>query len=128
MRHASLLAIPLAVIGFQAAVSQTPTVVNVQLSNFKFTPRTIILDRGQPYILRLYNATSGGHNFTARQFFAAVTIDPEDRRWVTEGEVEVPPDQMRTIHLTAPAAGHYKLKCTHSFHKILGMSGEIAVR
>ena len=30
----------------------------------------------------------------------------------SEGEVEVPPGQVREIHLTAPAAGSYKLKCT----------------
>lgn len=111
-----------------AVAAEGQTVVNVQLSNFKFAPRTIILDHGRSYLLRLRNVADGGHDFTAREFFAAAAIAPGDRRWVTEGEVEVPPGQVRDIRLTAPAAGRYKLKCTHSMHKFFGMSGTIVVR
>ena len=128
MRYASLLAIPL--VAFSAPTTpQSATPINVQLSNFKFTPTTIVLDRGRPYALRLYNASGGGHDFTAREFFAAASIAPSDRRWLSGGEVEVPPGQLREIRLTAPAAGaRYKVKCTHRFHKLLGMSGTIIVR
>lgn len=128
MRYAFWLAAPLAALGAQPATPQAPPAVNVQLSNFRFTPKTIVLDHGRPYALRLYNASSGGHDFTARQFFGAASIAPADRRWVTEGEVEVPPGQLREIRLTAPAPGRYKVKCTHTFHKTLGMSGTIIVR
>ena len=128
MRYAFLLAVPIAVVGAQPATPQAPAVVNVQLSNFKFTPRNIVLDHGRPYVLRLFNASSGGHDFAAPAFFAASSIAPSDRRWEAEGEVEVPPGQVREIRLTAPAAGRYKLKCTHTFHKTLGMSGRIIVR
>ena len=128
MRYAFLLAVPIALLGTQSAAPQAPAAVNVQLSNFKFTPRTIILDHGRPYVLRLYNASGGGHDFTAREFFAAASIAPSDRRWVREGEVEVPPGQLRAIRLTAPAPGRYNVKCTHRFHKLLGMGGTILVR
>lgn len=128
MRYAFLLALSLAALGAQPAAAQPAPVVNVQLSNFKFTPKTIVLDHGRAYVLRLYNAASGGHDFTAREFFDAANIAQSDRRWVAEGEVEVPPGQVREIRLTAPAAGRYKLKCTHAFHKTLGMSGTIIVR
>jgi uncharacterized cupredoxin-like copper-binding protein len=128
MRYAFLFAAPLALLGAQDAAPQAAQTVNVQLSNFKFTPRTIILDHGRPYALRLYNASSGGHDFTAPAFFAAAAIVPGDRRWVRGGEVEVPPGQLREIRLTAPAPGRYKLKCTHQFHKFFGMSGTIIVR
>ena len=128
MRYAFLVAMPIAVLGAQPATPQASTVVNVQLSNFKFTPPTIVLDHGRPYVLRLYNASSGGHDFAAPSFFAASSIAPADRRWVTEGEVDVPPGQVREIRLTAPTAGRYKLKCTHTFHKMLGMGGKIIVR
>jgi uncharacterized cupredoxin-like copper-binding protein len=100
----------------------------VQLSNFKFTPRTLVLDHGRAYVLRLSNASNGGHDFSAPAFFAAAAIAPNDRRWVVDGEVEVPPGQTREIRLTAPAAGRYKLRCTHTFHKAFGMSGTITVR
>jgi uncharacterized cupredoxin-like copper-binding protein len=129
MRNAALLSVSLTLFGAQPAVSQEPTVVNVQLANFNFTPKTIVLDRGHSYVLRLANIADGGHDFTAREFFAASAIAAEDRHLVTEGEVEVPPGQVREIHLTAPgAASNYHLKCSHSFHKLFGMSGSIVVR
>ncbi len=129
MRHAALYVLPLVLVGAQPAASQVPTTVNVQLANFSFTPKSIVLDHGHSYLLRLTNVADGGHDFTAPEFFATSAIAAEDRRLVTEGEVEVPPGQVREIHLTAPgAAGNYHLKCSHSFHKMFGMSGSIVVR
>jgi len=127
MRHPMLIGLILAAVA-PPATAQAPTVFNVQLSNFKFTPHDIVLDHGRPYVLRLSNAADGGHDFTAHEFFAAAAIAPDDRRLVTEGEVEVPAGQVREIHLTAPAPGSYRLKCSHSFHKMFGMSGTIVVR
>jgi plastocyanin len=41
----------------------------------------------------------------------------------------VHPGMTHEIRLTAPAtAGRYKVKCTHRFHKLLGMGGTIIVR
>ena len=59
------------VVAASAATAQSPAVVEVRLVNFKFTPRTIVLDHGRPYVLRLVNVSSGGHDFTAPAFFAA---------------------------------------------------------
>src|SRR5262245_23215817 len=129
MRYALLIGIPIAMLAAQSATSQAPTVVNVQLSNFKFAPKDIVLNHGQSYVLRLTNAADGGHDFTASEFFAASRIAAADRSLVAEGEIEVPAGQVREVHLTAPAAaGSYKLKCSHSFHKMFGMSGTILVR
>lgn len=128
MRIAPLVALSLLVLAWSPSPAVSPTTVEIQLANFRFTPNTIVLDHGRPYVLRLVNVSSGGHDFTAPAFFAAATVTPGDHRWVQEGEVEVPPGQVREIHLTAPAPGSYKLKCTHSFHKVFGMSGRIVVR
>lgn len=129
MRYAFLLAVPLAVLGAQPAAPQAAAVVNVQLSSFKFAPKTIVMDHGKSYVLRLTNASKDGHDFTAPGFFAASRVAPADRAMVMEGEVEVHPGMTHEIHLTAPAApGRYKLKCSHSFHKMFGMSGTIVVR
>lgn len=129
MRIAPLFALPLMLLAGSTAVSQpsAPTVM-VQLANFSFTPKTIVLDHGRAYVLRLVNVSGGGHDFTAPAFFAAAAVAPSDRRWIMEGEVEVPPGQVREVRLTAPAPGRYKLKCTHSFHKLFGMKGTIIVR
>jgi len=128
MRLAPLFALPLMVFAWSPASAQAPATVQVQLANFSFTPKSIALDHGRPYVLRLVNVASGGHDFTAAAFFAAAAVAPGDRRWVQEGMVEVPSGQVREIHLTAPAAGSYKLKCSHSFHKMFSMSGTIVVR
>lgn len=128
MRYAFWLAAPIALLGAQPAIPQPPAVFNVQLSSFKFTPKTIVLDRGRRYILRLYNASDDGHDFASPAFFNAAAIAPHDRRWIRQGEVEVPPGQVREIHLSAPRPGRYKLKCTHTMHKFFGMSGAIVVR
>ena len=128
MRSAALYALPLMLLGVQPAASQAPTTVNVQLANFSFAPKTIVLEHGRNYVLRLANVADGGHDFSAPDFFAAANVAADDRRLVVEGVVEVPPGQVREIRLAAPAAGNYKLKCGHSFHKMLGMSGNILVR
>ncbi|MFL6855179.1 MAG: cupredoxin domain-containing protein [Sphingomicrobium sp.] len=128
MRYAFLLMLPLATLAASSVPAEAPAVVSVQLSNFKFTPTAIVLDHGRHYVLRLVNVASGSHDFTAPSFFAAANVAPADRRLVAEGEVEVPAGQTREISLTAPAAGRYKLKCSHSFHKMFGMSGTIVVR
>lgn len=128
MRISSLALVAATALAAPPATAQAPAVVEVRLANFSFTPRTIVLNQGRPYVLRLVNVASGGHDFTAPAFFANANVAPGDRRWTMGGEVEVPPRQMREIRLTAPRAGVYKLKCSHAFHKMLGMSGQIVVR
>jgi uncharacterized cupredoxin-like copper-binding protein len=128
MRIARLFILPLMVIVTSSAGAQAPAVVEVHLSNFKFTPRAIVLDQGRPYVLRLVNDSGGGHDFAAPAFFAGANVAAPDRPLVRDGEVEVPGGQVRLVRLTAPPAGRYKLKCTHSFHKMFGMSGSIVVR
>jgi len=128
MRHTLFFALALAALA-PAATAQAPTVLNVELSSFKFTPHDIVLDHGRPYVLHLSNVADGGHDFTAHEFFAAAAVAPADRALVGEGEVEVPAGEARDIHLTAPTApGSYHLKCSHTMHKMFGMSGTILVR
>jgi uncharacterized cupredoxin-like copper-binding protein len=110
------------------AAAQTPAVLEVQLSSFRFTPNPILLEAGRPLVLRLVNDGKGGHDFTAATFFAAAAVAPADRAWIRNGSVEVPGRQVRELRLTAPSPGTYKLKCTHTLHKAFGMSGEIIVR
>ncbi|MBO9516753.1 MAG: cupredoxin domain-containing protein [Porphyrobacter sp.] len=98
----------------------------VELSNFDFNPKEIHLQAGHSYALVVANQASGGHNFSAREFFAASKIQAADAALVTDGEIEVPAMSTRTVHLV-PAAGSYKLVCTHAGHAFLGMRGKIVV-
>lgn len=100
--------------------------VDVTLSSFSFSPEDLRLRRGEPVILHLINSGNGGHNFSAPQFFAAASVRPEDAGNIRRGAIEVPGHQDRTIRLV-PAAGRYRLRCTHTLHTTFGMSGEIVV-
>lgn len=100
--------------------------VEVRLANFAYSPKAIHLRAGQPVILHLVNTASGGHDFTAPAFFAAADVRAADRRKVDEGEVELAGRQSADVALV-PKAGRYALKCSHAFHKMFGMSGEIVV-
>lgn len=101
--------------------------VEVRLTSFAFTPARIELVAGHPYKLRLVNGASGGHNFHAKDFFAAAQIAPADQEHVQKGTVEVAAHQTVELRLVAPAAGRYELNCSHFLHQSFGMSGEIVV-
>lgn len=106
---------------FEGAAEQ-----RVELSSFGFAPRELHLHAGQPYTLVLTNTASGGHDFSAPEFFAAARVQPGDAALIEDGEIEVPARSTRTVHLI-PAAGSYKLTCTHTAHALLGMKGRIIV-
>lgn len=128
MRLALLLGLPLLAVAPPSAVSdKSVATVNVSLANFRFAPRTIRLEQGRPYLLRLTNQAGGGHNFVARDFFAAASLDAASRVKVREGGVEMPARGAVDIRLTAPPRGRYKLRCTHFMHRRFGMTGEIIV-
>lgn len=98
--------------------------VEVKLASFSYTPSTIHLRAGQPVVLHLVNVASGGHDFAAREFFAASTL--RDPGAVDRGRVDLGGHESRDIALV-PRAGRYPLRCTHTFHKMFGMTGQIVV-
>lgn len=107
------------------AFAQTPT-VPIALSNFKFAPAAIHLKATMPATLHLQNASSGGHSFSAPEFFAAASIDPKSASLVKHGTVEVPAHGSVDVTVV-PAAGRYYLKCSHTLHSTFGMKGSILV-
>ena len=114
-----------AVTGPAADWTKAP-VIEVKLSSFAYSPGTLRLAASQAVTLHLVNDSGGGHNFSAPEFFAAAEIDPLDRGLIVKGTVEVPKHTAKGIRLV-PAAGQYRLRCTHRFHTMLGMRGKIAV-
>lgn len=102
--------------------------VEIRLTNFAFTPDKIELKAGQAYRLHIVNAASGGHNFDAAQFFAAAQVAPSDAGKIAKGTIELKGGDSADIRLVAPAAGSYKLHCSHFMHSTFGMTGEIVVR
>jgi uncharacterized cupredoxin-like copper-binding protein len=102
--------------------------VTVQLSNFKFDPSTINLKAGKAYDLRLQNLASGGHDFSAKAFFADARIKDADRDKIVAGKVSLRGGQSIDLHLVPAHAGTYNVHCTHFMHGAFGMTGEIVVQ
>ena len=122
------LVLPLAILCLAAAPPPpTETMVSVSLSDFRFAPASVRIEHGRPIVLRLTNNSERGHNFVAREFFAAAAIDASGQRLVRRGKVEVPSHGTIELRLVAPAAGHYRLTCTHFTHAMRGMKGKIVV-
>jgi uncharacterized cupredoxin-like copper-binding protein len=84
------------------------------------------LKAGRPVILHLVNSASGGHDFTAPDFFAAAQVRAQDRARTGRGSVDLRGGESADVALV-PKAGAYKLKCSHAFHKTFGMTGRILV-
>ena len=118
------LLLPLCFLAAPAAIQAQPQTVEVRLSNFDFTPSTIRLHAGQPVVLHLVNTAHGGHNFAAREFFAAASNVSGP---VRGGAVEVRGGQSVDVTLT-PARGSYRLRCTHTMPSAFGMTGSIVVQ
>ncbi len=114
--------------GAQPADWDHAQTVNVELSNFKFTPATLSFARGVPYRLHLTNTASGGHNFAAKDLFAASTIDPEDAAKVKNGEIGLKSGESADVRLIANKAGSYPIRCTHFMHSTFGMTATATVR
>lgn len=102
-----------------------PAVVELQLTNFAFTPSTVRLRRGVPVVLRLVDA-SGSHSFSAPDLFAASTLEPATAALIRNGKVEVPPDGVE-LRLTPNTPGAYAFRCTHFMHSAFGMKGTVIV-
>lgn len=130
MRAIAYLALPL-LVGATAATAPPDWSqafrTEMTLSNFKFAPHSLHLRAGQPVVLHIVNTATGRHNFAARDFFDAAAVRPADAAQIDNGIVEIEAHRSVDIGLV-PKAGRYPLKCTHTLHKMFGMTGEIVVR
>ena len=101
--------------------------LNITLANFSFTPSAIKLKAGQPVTLHFDKRGSGGHDFTAPEFFKAATMNSATRaRLGSKGRVELGAGTSADVVLT-PKAGTYTVKCGHFLHAGFGMTGTITV-
>jgi plastocyanin len=66
--------------------------IDVGMSSFKYEPSTIVLEPGRPYLLHSVNRSGGGHDFVAKSFFAAATVNASDRSKVKNGLGRHPPE------------------------------------
>lgn len=101
--------------------------IEIVLANFSFTPSDIQMVAGRPVTLQFVNQGSGGHDFTATEFFAAATMDAATRAKLgKKGVVELAKGEGMEVTVT-PKAGSYEVKCGHFLHAGFGMKGTIKV-
>lgn len=101
--------------------------IAVALESYRFDPATISMRHGEPYVLAFVNKSDGGHNFVAKEFFAAATVSDADRSRIAKGGVSLDGGQSVEIHLIAPAVGTYEVHCSHFMHASFGMKGSVVV-
>jgi uncharacterized cupredoxin-like copper-binding protein len=105
-----------------------PATVEVDMSNFAFTPSTIVLQRGTPYHLLIVNKSTSGHDFSAKDFFEAANIYPKDKVFIdAKGKISLKTGQSVQITLIPEQVGHFDLMCTHALHATMGMRGQLVV-
>lgn len=129
MRFLSLAAVALTLaIPVTAAEQANKVTVTVAMANFNYAPADLHLKSGRSTTIHFVNNGSGGHDFTAPEFFAAATMDASNRAKVggPKGRVSLGKGESLDVTLT-PAAGRYKVHCSHFMHSSLGMKGKISV-
>lgn len=130
MIHRVLATAAVCLIGITAAASATadePQTVQVTMTNFAFTPKSLHLKRDTVYRLHFVNGGRSDHNFDAPDFFAAVTVVPQDQAKVSDGKVEVDEGEAVDVNVTPRKAGTYPVKCSHFLHTMFGMTGEALI-
>ncbi|HEX4736874.1 MAG TPA: hypothetical protein VH331_04860 [Allosphingosinicella sp.] len=120
---AALNPAPAEVLGSSQAA---PRPVDISLTSFKVTPDALHLKAGQPILLRVANDSGIAHDLTAPEFFSAAAIRPVDESRISGGKIAVGPHR-NVIIAMIPGAGRFPMKCSHTIHKMLGMSGIIVV-
>jgi plastocyanin len=103
-------------------------VIEVDMTNFAFSPSSLMLQQGVPYRLHFVNKTSGGHDFTAKDFFEAATIDPAAEALVKGGKISFKGSETADVGVVANRVGHFDVVCSHLMHATMGMRGEIIVQ
>lgn len=100
--------------------------VEIRILGNRYDPATVRLAAGQPVVLRIHNLSRDSHVFSARGFFDAALVRPEDRSVVTGGAVDLEGRETREVALV-PVVGRFAVRCSQQYHETLGEKGAIFV-
>ena len=106
-----------------APLPAQPAAQTIDVQSFSYSPTPIHLRAGQPVTLTFVNRSGGGHDFTAKQFFAAASITQGS---APGGEIDLRGHETKRITLV-PRAGTYHAHCSHFMHTQMGMSTTVVV-
>jgi uncharacterized cupredoxin-like copper-binding protein len=106
--------------------------VTIELAEMSFTPKDIVLEAGQPYVLEIVNKGTEKHEFSAEAFMRTVATRKAE---TAESEVKVPffteievfAGKTVELFLIPLIPGTYELVCEIEGHFEKGMFGTITV-
>ncbi len=96
--------------------TQPHNVVDMKLSNYKFTPNFLQTYQGYTIVFRFHNGTNDTHNFTLKNPGGNVIQD-----------VDVPPGKSAEVKVVFSTPGAYKFHCNKGLHSEMGMTGQVMV-
>jgi len=116
----------------KAADWDTKETITIELAEMSFTPKDIVLEAGQPYVLQIVNVGTEKHEFTAEAFMRTVATRKAE---TGQSEVKVPffteievfAGQTAELFLIPLIPGEYELLCEIEGHFEQGMFGTITV-
>jgi uncharacterized cupredoxin-like copper-binding protein len=107
------------------AAAAEPQTIELVMTEYRFTPDRLRLERGVPYRLRLENRGKELHEFTAAEFLASITLANPEVLAAGGREVVVRPGEERELRFIPRHSGTYPMICAD--HDWAGMTGEIIV-
>lgn len=111
------------------ACNNSPTTINVTLSDYRYTPSTFTVPAGREITLNLKNEGFVSHMFIIFNLGTNVgaKFGPEDEENIY-WQVEVLPGKSATAKFTAPTEpGEYYVTCGLGGHHEVGMVGTLIV-
>lgn len=111
--------------GCAGKASSPPQTVTVLLIDDRFVPDHLSFQRGTTYRLHLENRGKDLHEFTAPEFFKAVTVQNPDALVPDGHEVVLQPKEVKDVTFVPTTAGRFPLSCAD--HDWDGMVGTIEV-
>lgn len=107
--------------------------VSVALTEFSFSPATLVFREGVPYKLKIANKGKMKHYFVSEAFFKAIATRKLQSN--TDGEIKAPyfsaievfPGRSLDLYFIPVKTGTYDLVCTMEGHAEEGMRGHIRI-
>ncbi len=109
--------------------SAPSSTINVEFTEFHFTPDTFTIPAGQEITINAHNNGAVVHNFVIMKLGTAVGDDfgPEDEPNIF-WQLEIQPGEQTTAKFTAPTEpGDYQVTCRTPGHYVAGMIAKLTV-
>lgn len=102
--------------------------VDVELSEYDFTPDKLHFQLGQPYRLHLANDGWEVHDFASKPFFQAIAAAKlvESQKTISEPHlvsIGVAPGKAKDLYFVPVRTGTYSFECNEPLHATFGMTG-----